>query len=60
MGWLRFFEAGRKFDCINSLNTVRIGHSVLLASGIGLNMYYPIMFYLLSDSHAGPHDTCAC
>ncbi|XWS27735.1 hypothetical protein CRYUN_Cryun25bG0006100 [Craigia yunnanensis] len=21
MGWLRFFEAGRKFDCINSLNT---------------------------------------
>ncbi|KAA3467374.1 meiotic recombination protein SPO11-1 isoform X6 [Gossypium australe] len=25
MGWLRFFEAGRKFDCINSPNTVRMG-----------------------------------
>ncbi|KAF5949571.1 hypothetical protein HYC85_011564 [Camellia sinensis] len=25
MGWLRFLEAGRKFDCINNLNTVRKG-----------------------------------
>ncbi|KAG4213943.1 hypothetical protein ERO13_A01G090600v2 [Gossypium hirsutum] len=25
MGWLRFFEAGRKFDCINSPNSVRMG-----------------------------------
>lgn len=24
MGWLKFREAGRKFDCLNSLNTVRL------------------------------------
>ncbi|PPR97856.1 hypothetical protein GOBAR_AA22812 [Gossypium barbadense] len=29
MGWLRFFEAGRKFDCINSPNTVRMGERSL-------------------------------
>ena len=23
MGWLRFLEAGKKFDCINGPNTVR-------------------------------------
>lgn len=26
MGWLKFREAGRKFDCLSSLNTVRLKH----------------------------------
>lgn len=26
MGWLKFREAGRKFDCLSSLSTVRLEH----------------------------------
>ena len=28
MGWLKFREAGRKFDCLSSLNTVRLEYKI--------------------------------
>ena len=30
MGWIRFLEGGRKFDCINRPNTVRTGTGMVI------------------------------